>query len=103
MAANYIKVPRTLSATLLTRIVEHLTDLGVETGEDDAVKERVEASEDDRTDYDSDDDLNPGVNVAFCLDVLDGGLCTDCQIVHLVLNLIEKLLQSVSPPFDYAV
>ena len=88
---------------ILACVVEHFQDLGVETRNDHGVEKRVETAEDNRTDNNGDDDLHTGVHVTFCLDVLDGGLCADSQIVHLVLNLIEKFLHSVSPPFDYAV
>ena len=99
MAAIYTKVPRTLSATILTRVVEHLTNLGVETGEDNAVKKRVETAEDDRTDYNSDDDFHARVNVAFCLDVLDGGLCADSEGVCLCLDLAHKVLHCLITSF----
>ena len=87
----------------LACVIEHFANLGLESGDDGGVEESVKTCKEYTADNYSDDDLYTGVNVAFCLDVLDGGLCTDSQIVHLVLNLIEKLLHSFSPPFNYAV
>ena len=45
-------------------VVEHIADLGVEIGNDNAVEECVESHENERTDYDADDDLHGGVDIA---------------------------------------
>ena len=66
--------------------------LGVEIGDDNAVEERVESHEDERTDDDADDDLHCGVDIALTGLVLKGGLCSDGEFVYLVLCLIEGVL-----------
>ena len=77
---------------LLSCVIEHFQDLGVETRNDHGVEKRVETAEDNRTDNNADDDLHTRVDIAFCSCVVDGGLCSDSELVCLVLNLIEKLL-----------
>ena len=41
---------------ILTRVIEHFQDLGVETRNDSGVEKRVETAEDNRTDNNADDD-----------------------------------------------
>ena len=81
----------------LTRVIEHTVDTGLKGGENYVVKESVETAEDNCADNNGDDDLHARVHVALCLDVLDGGLCSDNERVCLVLNLVEKLLQFELP------
>ena len=96
MAAIYIKAPRTLSATLLTRVVEHTLNLGVETRDDDGVKERVETCEDNRANNNGDDDLHARVNVAFCLVILAG--------LYALFNgvILPRLNTEIGEMFNYA-
>ena len=51
----------------LTRVVEHTLNLGVETRDDNAVKERIKTTEDNRTDNNADDDLHARVDITLCL------------------------------------
>ena len=88
---------------ILARVVEHFENLGVETRDDNGVKECIETTEDDRTDYNADDDLHARVDIAICSCVIESRLCGNCERICLVLELTKKLLHSDSPPFNYAV
>ena len=76
----------------LTGVVEHLTDLGSESGDDGCVEERVETCEDDTTDYYTDDDLNAGIDIALTGGGLDGGLGRNDCLVELVLDAVDEIL-----------
>ena len=84
---------------LLSCVIEHFQDLGVETRNDHGVEKRVETAEDNRTDNNADDDLHARVDITLCLCVGKSGLCGNCKGVCLVLDLIKKLLRTVLPPF----
>ena len=83
----------------LTGVVEHLTDLGSESGDDGCVEERVETCEDDTTDYYTDDDLHAGVDIALTGGGLDGGSCGDDGGVALVLDGVDKLFHRLITSF----
>ena len=76
----------------LTRVIEHTVDTGLKGGENYAIKESVETAEDNSANNDTDDDLHARVDIAFCLCVVESGLCSDSELVCLVLNLVKKLL-----------
>ena len=48
---------------LLSCVIEHFQDLGVETRNDHGVEKRVETAEDNRTDNNADDDLHARVDI----------------------------------------
>ena len=61
----------------LTLVVEHTFDLGFEGRKNDVIEKGVHTAEDYSTDYDADDDLYAGIDVAFCGGVFDDGFCGD--------------------------
>jgi len=71
--------------------VEKILDLLSHGGHDGGVEECVEAAEQESADNHGDEDLNAGIDVAFCLYVFDCGLGTDCHFGCLGLKIGEKL------------
>ena len=78
--------------TGLAAVVEHLTDLSGERGDDRAVEEEIETGEDDTTDNDTDDDLHARVDIALTGGGLDGGLGRNDCLVELVLDAVDEIL-----------
>ena len=84
---------------ILTRVIEHFQDLGVETRNDNGLEERVETAENDCTDNNSNDDLNAGVDIALTGGGLDGGLGRNDCLVELVLDGVDKLFHRLITSF----
>ena len=49
----------------LRGVVEHIGDLGIEVHKNDVLKESIQTDENDAADYDADDDLDCGIDIAF--------------------------------------
>ena len=79
----------------LTLVVEHTFDLGFEGRKNDVIEKGVHTAEDYSTDYDADDDLHAGINVAFCGGILDNGFCFDSNRASFVADLICGFLDKV--------
>ena len=77
---------------LSTGVREHLGDFGGKGRDDGGVEERIETCEDNTADYDTDDDLDTGVDVALAGCVGNGGLGVDGGLGECVLDGIDKLL-----------
>ena len=78
--------------TGLAAVVEHLTDLSGERGDDRAVEEEIETGEDDTADDYADDDLHARVDIALTGGGLDGGLGRNDCLVELVLDAVDEIL-----------
>ena len=76
----------------LACVVEHLTDLGSESGDDGGVEESVETCEDDTADDNADDDFHTGVDIALAGGGFDGSLCGNNRLVELVLDVVNEIL-----------
>ena len=76
---------------ILSRVVEHTLNLGVETRDDNGVKESVQTCKYNSTDDHSYDYLHTRINVAFGFDALDGALCADSERIYLVLDIVNKI------------
>ena len=86
----------TIDGHSLASVVEHLTDLGVETGQNDAVEKGIQTAQHDGTDDDGDDDLHASIDKALSADIVHGsgcgGLGVDGDGVEFGLNLVDNLL-----------
>ena len=84
-----------LAYAWLAFVIEHILDLGVQTRKNDTVEKSVHTGKDDGTDYDADDDLYAGIDVAFCGGVFDDGFCSDrcgtCFIGDFVCDFFDKV------------
>ena len=92
-------LPRSFFVFGLTGVIEHVADLGGESGNDGGVEECVETCEDHAADYDTDDDFYSGVDIALTGGGLDGGLCGNYCGVELVLDGIDKLFHRLITSF----
>ena len=85
-----------LTYAWLAFVIEHILNLGVQTRKNDTVEKGVHTAEDYGTDDHADDDLNAGINVAFCGGVFDDGFCGDrrgtCFIGDFVCDFLDKVL-----------
>ena len=91
----------TIDGHSLASVVEHLTDLGVETRQDHGVKQGVQAAKNDGTDDNGDDDLHAGIDEALGAGIVYGGGCgglgVDGDGVELGLDLVDDLLHFEFP------
>ena len=85
--------------TGLAAVVEHLADLSGKSGHDGGVEEEIETCEDDTADYDTDDDLDAGIDIALTGGGLDGGLGRNDCLVELVLDGVDKLFHRLITSF----
>ena len=76
----------------LRGIVEHIGDLGIEVHENDVLKESIQTDENDAADYDADDDLDCGIDIAFAGLGREGGLGTNGKLVYLGIDLVNEFL-----------
>ena len=83
--------------TGLAAVVEHLADLSGKSGHDGGVEEEIETCEDDTADYDTDDDLDSGIDIALAGGGLDSGSCGDDGGIRLVLDGVNEILHVFLP------
>ena len=81
-----------MSLAVSAAVIEHALNLGGKSGHDGGVEEEIETCEDDTADYDTDDDLNAGIDIALTGGGLDGGLGRNDCLVELVLDGVDKIL-----------
>ena len=80
-----------LGVVLSALVVEEVSDLLGYSGHDGGVEKGVETREEQRADDNGNEDLDAGVDVAFCLLGFEGGLCLDSEGVDAILNLGEHV------------
>ena len=85
-------LPRSFFVFGLTGVIEHVADLGGESGNDGGVEECVETCEDHAADDNADDDFYSGVDIALAGGGLDGSLCGNNRLVELVLDVVNEIL-----------
>ena len=81
----------------LRGVVEHIGDLGIEVHKNDILKESVQTDENDATDYDADDDLDCGIDIAFAGLGCEGGFGTNGKLGCLGIDLVDKLFHLMFP------
>ena len=81
-----------MSLAVSAAVIEHALNLGGKSGHDGGVEEEIETCEDDTADYDTDDDLNAGIDIALTGSGLDGSLCGDDCAVELALDVVNEIL-----------
>ena len=81
----------------LRGVVEHIGDLGVEVHENDVLKESIQTDENDAADYDADDDLDCGIDIAFAGLGCEGGFGTNGKLGCLGIDLVDKLFHLMFP------
>ena len=72
-------------------VVEQILHLLGDGGHNGVVEERIETCEQESADNNGDQDLDAGIDVAFGLNVVNGGLGADGELIELVLDFVEKL------------
>ena len=75
----------------LTRVIEHLTNLGLEIGDNSTAEEGVKTREERTTYNNADNDLYSRVYIALLLLGFDGCLYVSESLACSVLNVLEKL------------
>ena len=88
-----------MSLAVSAAVIEHALNLGGKSGHDGGVEEEIETCEDDTADYDSNDNLDAGIDIALTRSGLDGSLCGDDCAVELALDVVNEILHVVITSF----
>ena len=88
-----------MSLAVSAAVIKHALNLGGKSGHDGGVEEEIETCEDDTADYDSNDNLDAGIDIALTGSGLDGSLCGDDCAVELALDVVNEILHVVITSF----
>ena len=98
-----LHLPRKVVLTRLCGVVPEIADLGVETGLNVALDERIHDTHEQNADHNADDDTDGLVDIELGFGIGNGSLCLAVDLVALVvdgfLRAVEEILDFVEHGF----